>query len=119
MRLRDLVGNPDQTGLVRATRPLRRLRSNPVETVTDPRPPGMFMDAREAAGLVVGIVVYYAGVVVMAYALPGSWHWAVRGAVALVSVTALVGVGLGVLVALDNHDVIDLDDDYDAEFWGE
>lgn len=86
--------------------------------MTDPRPPGAFRSYAEVMGLVVLLVGYWGVIVLIAYALPDSWAWYWRGLLAVVMGTLFLGVGLGTLVALDSHDVIDMDD-YEREFWNE
>ena len=80
--------------------------------------PGIYRNYRGLIPVLVLIGTYWGTVVFIAYALPSDWVWWGRAITAVVLVTLFLGVGLGTLIALDSHEVIDLDDD-DRQFWNE
>ena len=80
--------------------------------------PGVFRTWTNLASIAVVMVVYWGAVFVLAYAFPASWFWWVRGLVALFAMTGLLAAGFGILVALDSHEVVIVDDD-EAAFWNE
>ena len=116
MPLRDGLGYRGQTELVRPLGGLRGLRSDTVKAMTER--PGIYRNYRGLIPILVLIGTYWGTVVFIAYALPSDWVWWGRAITAVVLVTLFLGVGLGTLIALDSHEVIDLDAD-DRAFWNE
>ena len=117
MPLRDRLDNRGQTELVRYVEGMRGLRSDPAQTMTER--PGMYRNYKGLIPILVLIGTYWGTVIFVAYALPSDWVWWGRAITAVVLVTLFLGVGLGTLIALDSHDVIELDEAYEREFWNE